>query len=95
MKLREIILETTVDTLMKDNLFKELKNIYGDRHVRFIGWLDGYKIVSIDNVNYKLLAFPGQIRLRETNAKNIKVISYPMKQLAYREYNEILGNKVE
>jgi hypothetical protein len=84
-----INLQHDIDHFEFENILSEIVKNFQSRTIKFAGYLDGHKIVSIDDVNYRIYPGPDRIKLTLTTDKRVKVPS-SAKQKAFGRYNEFL-----
>lgn len=68
-----IDLEEEVNRFDFIQVFKVLKNEFKDEELEFVGWLKDSKVISIDGLNYIVIAFDKRIKLKLTTDKRVKV----------------------
>ena len=67
--------------------------VFDDENVEFVGWFNGYKVVSIGGDNYLVIAGDNRIKLKLTKTQ---LVSDPAKrEKLFNKYTKMLKNLKE
>lgn len=72
-----------------ENILSEVVKYFQDSTIKFEGYLNSCKVISIDGINYRVYPGANRIKLTLTTDKNVKIPS-SAKQKAFDKYTEFL-----
>lgn len=88
---KEIIirLQYKINYLYFENVLLEIMKYFQDSTIKFAGYLNSCRVLSIDGTNYRVYPGANRIKLTLTTDKNVKIPS-SSKQKAFKKYTEFL-----